>query len=134
MWKANDTEDQAEFVTVIPGADVSFRVADDQIFMEVKHDTPGPGTPGLYRTDGTAEGTYALYTEAHNDRTITIAGNQMFFVGSSDDAGEELWVSDGTIDGTRLVKDIVPGRQGCGLANMVSIEDTLYFSANDAGR
>ena len=132
LWKVDNTSERAERVTVIPGSGVNLLAAEDQIFIEVSYDTPGPGTPGLYRTDGTAEGTYALYTEGYNDRTLAILGNQMFFVGYSNEAGDELWVSDGTVAGTKLVKDIVPGRQGCGLANMVAVGDTLYFGATDS--
>jgi ELWxxDGT repeat protein len=57
----------------------------------------------------------------------------LFFLGYSGDAGHELWVSDGSVDGTRLVRDIVPGRQGCGLEGMISSGDTLYFIASDEG-
>ena len=41
---------------------------------------------------------------------VVTAGNLIFFrTASSAAAGEELWVSDGTPAGTRMVKDIVPG-------------------------
>lgn len=43
-------------------------------------------------------------------RQLTRAGNQVFFTADDGIHGEELWVTDGTGEGTRLVKDIlVPG-------------------------
>ncbi len=45
--------------------------------------------------------------------------------------GVELWVSDGTDAGTKMIKDIWPGNIGSGVVSPVNIGDTLYFSAND---
>ena len=43
-------------------------------------------------------------------RQLTRAGEQVFFTANDGRCGEELWVTDGTLEGTRLVKDIlVPG-------------------------
>lgn len=44
------------------------------------------------------------------------AGGKVFFVADDGSTGPELWVSDGTNAGTKLVKDIVPGNEGS-LAN-----------------
>lgn len=38
-----------------------------------------------------------------------VAGNKVFMSGLTDTEGTELWVSDGTAAGTRLVKDLYPG-------------------------
>jgi ELWxxDGT repeat protein len=46
--------------------------------------------------------------------------------------GVELWVSDGTDAGTKMVKDIWPGIISSGVVSPVNLGDTLYFSANDA--
>ena len=45
--------------------------------------------------------------------------------------GVELWVSDGTEQGTKMVKDIWPGIISSGVISPVNIGDTLYFSAHD---
>ena len=73
----------------------------------------------LWRTDGTAEGTWMvrdicpgscssrpLYTAPENR---TGDGALLFFSASDGVHGEEPWVSDGTFDGTRLVADLNPG-------------------------
>ena len=43
----------------------------------------------------------------------------------------ELWKTDGTAGGTVLVKDINPGAAGSNIKNLVNVNGTLYFSAND---
>ena len=39
--------------------------------------------------------------------SLTVSGNLVYFVCDDGVHGEELWVTDGTRDGTRLVKDIL---------------------------
>lgn len=45
--------------------------------------------------------------------------------------GVELWVSDGSEEGTYMIQDINPGMLQSGLVNPVKIDDVLYFSADD---
>lgn len=61
---------------------------------------------------------------------VVTAGNLIFFTASSAAAGEELWVSDGTPAGTRMVKDIVPGSEGCDPKWLTVLGDKVFFSAN----
>ncbi len=42
-----------------------------------------------------------------------------------------MWVSDGTVDGTHILKDIRPGVSSSNLTELTNIGGTLYFSAND---
>ena len=46
-------------------------------------------------------------------------------------AGRELWKSDGTEDGTVLVKDIRSGGSNSNIIEMVSIGNIVYFRADD---
>src|SRR5690606_1829686 len=45
--------------------------------------------------------------------------------------GKELWVSDGTANGTKLLKDIYPGDASSDVSDMTVVRDMLYFSADD---
>lgn len=45
--------------------------------------------------------------------------------------GEELWASDGTPEGTRLVADVRPGPVSSGLLWLTDVRGRLYFRAND---
>jgi ELWxxDGT repeat protein len=46
-------------------------------------------------------------------------------------SGQEVWVSDGTSDGTRITKDLNPGPASSFAISPVNIGDTLYYSADD---
>ena len=52
---------------------------------------------------------------------------------SADDGtdGQELWKSDGTADGTTMVKDIAPGSASSSPQSLTNVDGTLYFVAND---
>ncbi|HYN22358.1 MAG TPA: hypothetical protein VE078_15460, partial [Thermoanaerobaculia bacterium] len=68
----------------------------------------------IWKTDGTASGTHPLLSDNFVAESLKVAGDRIFFSGYSmfaPDAftGYELWSSDGTRDGTRLMKDIAPG-------------------------
>jgi ELWxxDGT repeat protein len=106
------------------------------------------GTSGreLWKSDGTEEGTQRVrdirtgpsgsVLEPGNMPPRTWAGTQdlFFFVADEGLNGEEVWVSDGTEAGTRLVKDIFTGTGGTfAPAEFVPIADTLYFRAEDTG-
>lgn len=73
---------------------------------------------GIYRSDGTAIGTFKIATMgvpgwASGDRQpARRVGDIALFVGSDPDHGAELWRSDGTEAGTYLVKDLWPGTNG----------------------
>jgi len=46
-------------------------------------------------------------------------------------SGQEVWVSDGTAAGTKIIKDLNPGTAGSRAISPVIIGDTLYYSADD---
>lgn len=78
----------------------------------------------------TVENTRA-YDKAKN---MMIAGSpakgyKVFFTAKEDTHGEELWVSDGTIGGTKMVKDIFPGATSSGVAWMQRFNDKVVFQA-----
>ena len=46
-------------------------------------------------------------------------------------SGQEVWVSDGTEAGTKIIKDLNPGPASSFAISPVNIGDTLYYSADD---
>ncbi len=58
-------------------------------------------------------------------------GYQAFFQAKDAAHGEELWVTDGTAAGTRLVKDINPGVATSDIQYITRFNDKVVFSAND---
>ncbi len=86
-----------------------------------------------WRTDGTEEGTYPLAEEGPWPCCVTpqpgAVGNRFFFPGRDADHGAELWVSDGTAGGTRVVRDILPGNRSSEPLDPTSFQGKLYFTA-----
>ncbi|MFX0590982.1 ELWxxDGT repeat protein, partial [Glaesserella parasuis] len=62
-------------------------------------------------------------------RQLTPAGRRLFFTATSRAHGHELWVSEGTPETTRLVKDIRPGAEDGNLENLVATGERLWFTA-----
>ena len=89
----------------------------------------GPQTTGLWRTDGTTGRTILIRGDIFPGQ-LTPAGTRLFFE-ASDSHGRELWVTDGTPAGTRMVRDIRPGSESSFLKMLGALEGRLFFIAND---
>lgn len=63
---------------------------------------------------------------------MTRVGSLLYFSAENDIYGRELWASDGTADGTRLVKDANPGPGASNPTNLRVVNNTLYFIAAGA--
>ena len=88
----------------------------------------------LMSSDGTLDGTTSLVDDSVEGPGVpsrfTLAGDQVYFAGRSNDHGEELWVTDGTSEGTTLVKDMWPGEMGSSVLPIVVHNDLLVFRAD----
>lgn len=65
---------------------------------------------------------------------FTLFKESVYFQASTVEHGSELWVTDGTKEGTRMIKDIVPGAQSSSPKDfyvLESAEDTLFFRTQD---
>lgn len=62
---------------------------------------------------------------------LTNLNSKLFFTTYQPDTGVELWTSDGTTNGTQLVKDIFAGPDNSEINNLFSFNNRLYFNAND---
>ena len=101
----------------------------------------------LYISDGTAEGTQLLVDinpgENNYGANSSSPGNfvefndKLYFSASNSENGNELYVTDGTAEGTQLVVDLRPGEDNYGNtngsypSNLVEFNDKLYFSASN---
>jgi ELWxxDGT repeat protein len=55
---------------------------------------------------------------------------KLFFSAGTASVGTELWITDGTVSGTTMVKDIYPGTNSSNPSSFYSYNDTLYFQAS----
>jgi ELWxxDGT repeat protein len=78
----------------------------------------------LWKSDGTntQEVTAKTWTPL---ASLTPAGDKLFFVGSNIDWGGQLWVSDGTDGGTRLLGTVLPS----GVYVFEDVDGLVYFAA-----
>jgi ELWxxDGT repeat protein len=63
--------------------------------------------------------------------SFTQVNNLAFFSAFENLHGQELWVSDGTAAGTRLVKDIPLGANGSYPSDLTNVNGALFFTANE---
>jgi ELWxxDGT repeat protein len=98
---------------------------------------PFPFRPTLYKSDGTPLGTFPLAPTAATSAVglppayLTAAAGRLFFAADDGVHGLELWTSDGTAAGTRLVRDIAPGPASSNPDGLAAAGGLLYFSADD---
>jgi ELWxxDGT repeat protein len=62
---------------------------------------------------------------------LLAAGNKIYFVNYDASHGRELWASDGTVQGTRLVKDVRPGAASSQIGFLAALNGKALFAAND---
>jgi ELWxxDGT repeat protein len=113
----------------------------------------GDGRHGeeLWRSDGTPTGTTLVKDVwpgpaefpasdefcQYGPQFLTGLGDAIYFVSTEPTYGAELWTSDGTAPGTRLVADIRPGDDDYGFPygssprELTPVSGRLFFAADD---
>lgn len=118
--------DQQDIVAFQDG--VLFFASDEDVFF-----------PDPYYSDGTESGTVKLAEASDTlavvvgetvDFEIRAVGPQnAYFTSTSDEHGSELWVTDGTPSGTRMVKDLRPGPLSGEPFHPALLDDRLFFAS-----
>lgn len=101
----------------------------------------------LWITDGTAAGTHMVkdinpgangcgtdLIAIQNWKPLTVFQNKVYFLADDGVHGNELWVSDGTTAGTKLVKDISPGIESSFPIYLKLFNGSLIFQAYSPGQ
>ena len=97
----------------------------------------------LWRTDGTEAGTFPVTSPARVELALFVAGTRahvhgpsgrLFFAAADEvqNTGRELWVSDGTESGTRLVADLHPGDRGSFPSFGATLGTRVIFAADNS--
>jgi ELWxxDGT repeat protein len=129
--------------------DADLTAVADRLFF---HPTDDRGHE-LWTSDGTPEGTVLVKDILPGTVApsvfdalshLTAVGDRLFFRAVDPEHGRELWVSDGTAEGTVLVEDIFPGARSSGVGafdpiqggllespDLSAIADRLFFRAAD---
>jgi ELWxxDGT repeat protein len=91
---------------------------------------------GVYVSDGTSAQTLLHEATSFSASWFRCAGTKTFFLGYEPATGVEIWVSDGTVPGTHITKDINGATTNSFSGNLVdgmysTTQDRIYFRAND---
>ncbi|MBA4849384.1 ELWxxDGT repeat protein [Emticicia sp. BO119] len=62
---------------------------------------------------------------------LTNVNGTLFFITENAEYGRELWKTDGTLEGTTLVKDINPGPDPSYINSLKKVGNLLFFAASD---
>ncbi|QHT70895.1 T9SS type A sorting domain-containing protein [Rhodocytophaga rosea] len=71
-----------------------------------------------------------IYNNSLSPENLTAVNGVVYFTGSSEKTGRELWRSDGTAAGTYQVKDINPGISSSNPSYLLNVNGTLFFIVN----
>ncbi len=139
LWKSDGTEDGTVLVqdTALEEhpLDISFLTAVGESVYMIANDKIH-GTE-LWKSDG-SESAIVMVKDIHKGteqsifrdekEAIKIASNY-YFVADDGIHGIELWISDGTEEGTRILKNIQAGKEDAFPQNLRDVNGTLYFTA-----
>jgi ELWxxDGT repeat protein len=131
LWRTDGTQFGTALVKdIVPGTAsnvFSSMTSLDQIVVFTMSDY------SLWRSDGTPNGTFQIATAS--DRVLRkLNPTTAVFMANTPTEGSELWKTDGTLAGTSLVKDIIPGAgYGTTLLDVVGGKAYLRVSSNAIG-
>ena len=146
-WISNGTESGTSMILdMYPGTDDPFYARNPMVAGGLVYFIGNDGINGgeLWVSDGSAEGTKML-KDLYPGKTGSMLnlsfmvemGGMVYFApregggGIPNTRGTELWKTDGTSDGTVIVKDIVEGGNSSLVNHMVATSNHIYFSAQN---
>jgi ELWxxDGT repeat protein len=95
------------------------------------------GEPRLWRTEGAPAEPLRLFHGLYPHELTALGPRLLFSAGAGEDGrpgdphGEELWISDGTAQGTGMVRDLRSGSKGSAPGELGVLDGRLYFAADD---
>ena len=137
----NDGTTAKTFQDTYPGTSSGYGYYIGEVAKGILGFASSDGVAGreFWVTDGTAAGTkmfdinppIAGATADDGVSYITSLFGKMIFRANDGSTGYEIWISDGTAAGTKLLKDIYPGSSSSSPSYCCQFGNYVYFSAND---
>jgi ELWxxDGT repeat protein len=93
--------------------------------------TASDGERRLWRWNPTTDSAAVVSEAVLNPTDLVDVDGTLYFSAFHPEYGRELWQTDGTAAGTRLVVDLVPGPNGSSPGNIAALNGDIYFSAVD---
>ena len=140
LWRTDGTSGGTRIVKDIrdlgDGAPKGFGRLGNEVFFAAT--TPDEGTE-LWKTDGSQGGTRLVKDIAAGTGSsapffgygFAKVGGDLLFNATRGDSGSELWRTNGSANGTKLVKDIYPGTSGSNPTAITSLGKKAVFGAFD---
>ena len=126
FWISDGSEEGTIFITECDGVtDPQFTTVGNKVFFRLRQEEIE-----LWVTEGTAETTHKVSgTEGilSYPNYLTAIGNNLFFSASDGVSGTEPWISDGTSEGTKRLKDINSGSSNP--YGFCELNEKVYFLA-----
>lgn len=92
----------------------------------------GVGSNALWRTDGTPTGTFTITSSLPDFSPLylfTTLNGKLLLRAATPASGAELWISDGTAQGTTLLKDVIPGPVGATYqSSWFTVANRVFFA------
>lgn len=145
-WSTDGTEAGTNLVAdIYPGTQSALFISSDAVIYNGEfYFFANDGATGseLWKSDGTEDGTTLvrdIYVQAGQSSSGGsfiggVVNGKLVFTAFNLDFGTELWVSDGTRDGTQLLLDIAEGSLTGAFNNEVWVSaNKIFFSGNDFG-
>ncbi len=83
----------------------------------------------LYRTNGTTMGTELILKDFNKENILSFFQNGIYFTKKSAETGVELWVTNGSVEGTKMIDDIYVGPSSSTPDAMHLFNNNLLFVA-----
>ena len=141
LWKTDGTREGTERVAFLFNQTNPLKVVGNTLYWTAY--SADYNLMWLYKSNGTQAGTRVVDTfrqdwdnaECFGSNEIVAIGSTVYFAaeGLFSNKGTELWRSNGSLSGTKIVKDVRVGTRGSCPENLLVLGKTIYFSVGGVG-